>query len=195
MISKSTILVFCSGDFTKIENYDKAIADNTQTWVIHHRAETHFSNGTQKPVSAYLTKAELVALDMYYDRPPEELIFMTRSDHNSLHHKNHVMSEEAKIKLAESHRGKKASLEAKQNMSKSRKGKYWYNNGIKSTLAYKCPEGFTPGRLPFSCSGPKGQHWYNNGEKSIVALECPEGFVRGRLCPEKLFGKPSSNRD
>lgn len=28
-----------------IENYDKAIADKTQTWICHHRLETYTSDG------------------------------------------------------------------------------------------------------------------------------------------------------
>ena len=39
MINESYIQKFCKDDISRIENYDKAVADPTQTWVIHHRLE------------------------------------------------------------------------------------------------------------------------------------------------------------
>lgn len=66
-----------------IENYNKAISDTHQTWICHHRLETHTSDGEKRLVQ--LTKKELEALDMYYNRPPEELIFLTRADHIRIH--------------------------------------------------------------------------------------------------------------
>ena len=43
--------------------------------------------------------------------------------------------------------GKKMSKEVLTHLSKVRKGKHWYNNGIISTTAYECPAGFVEGRL------------------------------------------------
>lgn len=70
-----------------IENYDLAISDTTQTWVCHHRLETHFSDGTPRPKNAQLSREELIALGMYYNRPSEELIFLTEKEHQNAHHK------------------------------------------------------------------------------------------------------------
>lgn len=84
MISKRTVLLFCE-NYKSIENYDKAIADDSQTWICHHRLETHNSDG--KPRMAALSSAELKALDMYFNRPPEELIFVTKSEHAKIHGK------------------------------------------------------------------------------------------------------------
>lgn len=78
-----------------IENYDKAIADNTQTWVCHHRFEALF------------TREELIKYDWYYDVAPNCLIFLTRSEHISLHNKGHSLSDESKRKISEAHKGKK----------------------------------------------------------------------------------------
>lgn len=75
---------YCNGDISKIENYYEAVNDKENVWHIHHRLETHNSDGEKRLVD--LTKDELIELDMYYDRPPEELIFVTPSMHNSLHH-------------------------------------------------------------------------------------------------------------
>ena len=38
MICLATVKRFCN-DYSKIENYDKAIADTTQTWEVHHKME------------------------------------------------------------------------------------------------------------------------------------------------------------
>ena len=82
-----------------IENYDKAIADTTQTWDVHHRKEEFYS------------QKELKERNEYYDVEPEDLIFLTREEHNridsyckrisrALKRKKH--SEEHKRKLSES---------------------------------------------------------------------------------------------
>ena len=39
MINEKNAKRFCNEDISLIENYDKAIVDNTQTWHCHHRAE------------------------------------------------------------------------------------------------------------------------------------------------------------
>ena len=112
MICEQTIKIFCN-DFTKIENYEKAIADIAQTWQCHHRLETHNSDGTERPKNAQLSKAELIALGMYYNRPAEELIFLTEVDHKRLHNagkKRIHFSEEWKRKMSEAHKGKHCKL-------------------------------------------------------------------------------------
>lgn len=84
MVSK-LIRKFCKNP-EKIENYDKAISDTTQTWHCHHRLELYTLSGEKRPKDLY--PRELIALGMYYNRPPEELIFLTPSDHISLHRKS-----------------------------------------------------------------------------------------------------------
>ena len=92
-----------------IENYDKAIADTTQTWDCHHRLETHNSDGERRLVD--ISTAELIALGMYYDRPPEELIFLTSAEHHCLHNKGKPKSEETKKRMS-----KPKSEETKQKI-------------------------------------------------------------------------------
>lgn len=114
---------FCK-DFTKIENYEKAVNDTTQTWVCHHRLETHNSDGERRLVD--ISMKELIALNMYYDRPPEELIFMTALEHKRLHNKGKPRSEETKKKLSEALKGRKCgphSDETKKKISEANKGK------------------------------------------------------------------------
>ena len=73
---------FCV-DNTLIENYEKAKADNFVNWERHHRLETHTSEGEKRLVQ--LTPEELKALDVYYNRPPEEMIYLTVQQHRKLH--------------------------------------------------------------------------------------------------------------
>lgn len=119
-----------------IENYDKAIADTIQTWKCHHRLETHNSDGERRLVD--ISSAELIALGMYYDRPPEELIFLTSAEHGSLHNKGKLawnkgthesgmkgkhLSEEHKRKISEANKGKHRSEELRIKLSEANKGK------------------------------------------------------------------------
>lgn len=103
-----------------VENYEKALADNFEGWHCHHRLETHTSDGERRLVD--LTREELKVLGMYYNRPPEELIFLTAKEHHSLHNKGKQFSEEHKRKLSEAHKGTHFSEEAKKKMSEVRKG-------------------------------------------------------------------------
>lgn len=75
---------YCRENISKIENYAKAIADNSQTWHLHHRRET---DDPEHPLSA----KELIARKFYYKRPAEELIFLTPSEHSQLHSRSGVL--------------------------------------------------------------------------------------------------------
>lgn len=133
MINEKHTKEYCK-DYTKIENYDLAIADTTQTWECHHRNERFY------------TAQELIDLGLYYDCPPCELMFLTRSEHLKVLHAGRS-GISVRQKLSESHKNKKLSNETKKKMSEVHMGKHWYNNGIKQTLAYECPYGFFPGML------------------------------------------------
>lgn len=113
-----------------IENYDKAIADTTQVWFCHHRLETHTSDGERRAVD--LSWKELKALGTYYDRPAEELIFLTKKDHEQLHYtgkKRGPHSEETIRKMSESCKGRRLTEEAKEKISKANKGNKAWNKG------------------------------------------------------------------
>ena len=122
MISKYTVRLYCKGDITKIENYDLAIADKTQTWDCHHRNERFYS------------KKELKELGLYYDCPPCELIFLTVEEHGKQYHKGRQQSKEQKLKISNALKGnknqkKKHSEESKKKMSEAQKGKPSWNRG------------------------------------------------------------------
>jgi hypothetical protein len=75
MISKN-IKQFCK-NYTQIENYNEAINDKEKVWDCHHRLELR---------EDYInTREELKLMNLYYDRPPEELIFLTKEKHQALH--------------------------------------------------------------------------------------------------------------
>lgn len=135
MISERYAKMFCKDDISKIENYDKAIADTTQTWVCHHRL------GLTLDGEFAHNKEDLIRLDMYYQRPYFELIFITHSEHDRLHNcgktrgplsaehkrklsvamKGHTgywagktLSDETKCKMSESHKARAAKRKAQR---------------------------------------------------------------------------------
>lgn len=86
MISKR--ISYICDDYEQIENYDKAIADTENMWICHHRKELD-ENGHR-----LYTMQQLKDENLYFHRPPEELIFLTNSEHWKLH-----MNEEQKERL------------------------------------------------------------------------------------------------
>lgn len=103
---------YCCEDISKIENYELAKKDNFKGWACHHRLETYTSEGERRLVD--ISKEELKALGMYYHRPSEELIYLTKSEHQKLHHtgrpgpnRGKHFSEDHKRKILESKKGKK----------------------------------------------------------------------------------------
>lgn len=114
-----------------IENYESAKKDNFKGWACHHRLETHTSDGERRLVD--LSKEELKALDMYYNRPPQELIYLKKEEHASLHNKGKCIgelnpnygksiSEEQKIKISNSMKGHKGNG---QTLTQVRRVKKW----------------------------------------------------------------------
>ena len=147
---KHTFERYCK-DYENIENYEAAKKDNFKGWECHHRLETHNSDGERRLVD--ITKKELQALGMYWNRPAEELIFLTTIEHNAYDKGKH-RSEEVKKKMSEARKGKPKSEETRKRMSEAKKGEknpmygsHWYNNGNKCIRAKECPPGFVPGRL------------------------------------------------
>lgn len=103
---------FCT-NYKEIENYDKMMNDVGTYWECHHRLETHNSDGER--MTTQITREELKALGMYYNRPASELIFLTRSEHCSLHQigKDRTASEETKKKISNSVRNNPDAMGSK----------------------------------------------------------------------------------
>ena len=158
-------------NYQDIENYEAAKKDNFVGWECHHRLETHTPDGKRREVD--ISHKELKALGMYYNRPSEELIFLTIKEHHVFNkgkpgywkgktgpYKGKHPNEETRKKLREAAKGnknflgKKHSEESKKKMREAMKGKniwtrgrHWYNNGKENKYCYECPDGFTPGML------------------------------------------------
>lgn len=145
-------------DCQNIENYDKALADNFIRWHCHHRR------------GELISAEELIATGQYYNRPSDELIFLTESEHHFLHQIGKRHTEETKKKISEAAKGKPKSDEHKKKISEGHKGVY--------------PSEETKKKMSESHKGnkaSKGMHWYNNSKINKLCFECPEGFVPGRL--------------
>ena len=121
MISNRTVSYYCKEDLSLIENYDKAMADKDHIWDCHHRLEIGegYTNTTE----------HLKMMNLYYDRPACELIFLLHSEHQKLHMNN--ISTEYRDKFKKSKfgnscaKGHVVSKAQRNKHSKLLKGKTW----------------------------------------------------------------------
>ena len=79
MINTKMAKIYCSEDISLIENYQEAIADEERMWDIHHRRECDENGRT------LFTSKQLIDMNLYFNRPASELIFVTRAMHWKLH--------------------------------------------------------------------------------------------------------------
>ena len=171
-------------DIENVENYEKAKKDNFKGWEVHHRLETHLPNGKRREVD--ISRKELIALDMYFNRPADELIFLTVKEHNALNkgkqawNKGKSPSEETRRKMSEAKKGKQLSAEHKKKIGEKSKGRRpmlgkHHTEDTKKKMS-KAQKGKHIGN-----TASKGMHWYNNGKENKFCFECPDGFVSGRI--------------
>lgn len=113
MICILTVKNYCKEDIRLIENYAEAINDKEKTWDCHHKLETELN----------LTQKQLMDMELYWDRPASELIFLTQHEHLSMHGKGRQFSDETRKKLSDAHNGRQFSDEARKKMSDAKKGK------------------------------------------------------------------------
>lgn len=69
-----------NGEISLIENYELAKADNFDGWEIHHRLECTLDGEYANSMD------DLKRMNMYYNRPYFELIYLTKSQHSKLHY-------------------------------------------------------------------------------------------------------------
>ena len=79
MINEKCAKNYCSDDISLIENYHQAIADKEKMWEIHHRRECDDEGRT------LFTHKQLKKMNLYFNRPASELIFVARSIHKKIH--------------------------------------------------------------------------------------------------------------
>lgn len=104
---------YCS-EYWKIENYELAKADNFKGWECHHRLELTINGEFAHTIE------ELIRLNMYYNRPHYELIFLTISEHRQLHHKTDYYRNQ----MSKAKKGHTVSNEARIKMSAKAKGRF-----------------------------------------------------------------------
>ena len=131
MVSIKALKSYCSGDITKIENYEKAISDPDVKWVCHHRRE-----------DLDYSRQDLINQGLYYKVSPEDLILLTLTAHrqlymtgerNNMYGKKHPEETKKKISKAMTGKmvgeknpmyGKKRPEETKKKISKALTGKH-----------------------------------------------------------------------
>ena len=154
MIDTKDAKRYCKS-YTEVENYEAAVSDTTQTWHCHHRLEIAPFSGERVPMKF------LIKQGLYYNQPPEALIFLTSAEHVRLHHKGRkrrAFSEETRRKLSEANKGRKLgphSEESNRKRSETVKTLKWFNNGIKNIRTKECPVGFVSGRIKAKYSKSK----------------------------------------
>ena len=173
-------------DYQNIENYEAAKKDNFIGWECHHRLETHNSDGERRLVD--ITADELKALDMYYDRPSEELIFLTKSGHASLR----KLSSETRKRLSDINKGRNNPFYGKHHTKENKKRISAASKGRRHTEEARKKMSDAAKGKPKTKEHKKkiaeaarinsmGRHWYNNGKENKFCYECPDGFVPGML--------------
>ena len=113
---KYVLKKYCD-EIEKVENYDLAKADNFKGWVVHHRLEISV-NGEE-----VRTPDDLDRLGMYYHRPYFELIFMRRTDHQTMHDLAKPRNTE-EIRKKNSEGVKRAYSEGRIDVSGEKNGMY-----------------------------------------------------------------------
>ena len=171
MINEYYAKKFCCEDLSLIENYDKAIADMTQTWHCHHRGEV-------LPCGRF-SVSDLKKFELYFNRPASELIFLTHSEHRRLHLKGVPLSEATKKAISETLKGvprgpmseehKKAISETLKGVPLSEDHKKAISDAMKGVNAKKI--------LQFTKSGELIKEW-----QSAYKAELELGIAQSSIC-------------
>lgn len=71
MINYKLTQQYCRDNISDIENFEDAVNDRTETWDIHHKRE----------ISENKSRSELESLNLVFNRPANELIFLKHNEH------------------------------------------------------------------------------------------------------------------
>lgn len=130
MICKETVYSYCKDDVTQIENYEKAVNDDTQTWHCHHRLETDLC----------LSSDELIKQGKYWKVPASELIFLTPSEHMRIHTIIYNSTINRHLGEKNSMYDKNHTIESKQKMSETKKEKFKNGEIVAWNKGMKCEQ-------------------------------------------------------
>ena len=111
MITNLNFLKKYCTDYKNIDNYEEAVRSPLK-YDLHHRRE----------ISESKSKKQLIEENLYYGRPPEELIFLEHKEHVRLHNAN--LSAETRQKMSDAK--KNVSAETRKKISEALKGKHWH---------------------------------------------------------------------
>ena len=124
MINEKQAKKYCCEDISLIENYKEAVNSN-EIYDCHHRLEIDLKK----------TPKELQELNLYYNRPATELVFITHADHTRLHQTNKIFSQSTKDLLSDAGKkrvgdknsfyGKRHTEDSKQKMRKPHRKSKW----------------------------------------------------------------------
>lgn len=181
MINEQRAKSYCKEDISKIENYEKAIADTTKMWHCHHI------------LGEILTRQQLLEHDFYYDVPACMLKFVTKAEHTRLHKKGKHHSEESINKMSEANKGKHRSGEIRNKISEALKGRtFSEETHIKMSEAQKGKHHTEETRKKISESH-KGKPSLNKGKTaSIFGKAFKEHYGITRCDNDKLYLKEYS---
>ena len=129
MITNIKFLEKYCKDYTKIENYEEALKSPIK-YDLHHRLE----------ISENKSRKDLKEENLYYVRPPDELVFLEHGEHIRLHKEGEKNPMYGKNLLSDARKGDKnpnfgkhLSAETRQKMSDALKGK-------QNALGHHCSE-------------------------------------------------------
>ena len=157
---------YCTA-YNNIENYTEAVK-SPLLYDLHHRRE----------ISENKARKQLIAEDLYFHRPPEELIFIEHGEHKRLHNLN--SSEETRHKISESKKGHLVSEDTRKKMSAALKGEksYMYGKPKSAETKNRISEALKGDKNPMFGKHPsaesrqkmsdvkKGLHWHlENGHR------------------------------
>lgn len=129
MVNEQLAKAYCREDISNIENYDKAIADTTQTWSCHHRDEI---KNLPSGVTVIRSRKDLKDAGRYFGCPANELIFLTNTEHMKLHKSGKTLSNEHRKRIGEAMKGKTKSEETKRKMSEAARRRYSTKQGMRN---------------------------------------------------------------
>lgn len=135
MINFNKVKKYCCEDISLIENYEVAI-NSSEMYQCHHRLEIQNNK--------ILNTNELKAMNMYYNRPASELIFLTSIEHKSMHmsirFKNRPKTREQILKISKSKLGTPAWNKGKTNIY-SEETRKKMGGGKREKLKWLTPNG------------------------------------------------------
>ena len=124
MIRKD-VKIYCCEDISKIENYKQALNAKT-TWDVHHKRE----------ITENKTSQQLIDESLYFNRPANELIFLSRKEHIRIHREHNLHALDNWIK---------AGSDATRNVSKTEDHKQKLSESLKEY--FKTHEHWNKGEL------------------------------------------------